>query len=84
MLKRNKFCTSADSTSWLAPLQFGVSRTSKGSYHIDQHKREIKEKFMEQAKLLGVKEKSLLRTADSAISALLNKLDYQSVAGSQD
>ena len=39
---------------------------------------------MEQAKLLGVKEKSLLQTADSAISALLNKLDYQSVAGSQD
>lgn len=84
ILKRNKFCTSADSTSWLAPLQFGMSRTSKGSYHIDQHKQEIKEKFMEQAKLLGVKEKSLLRTADSAISALLNKLDYQSVAGSQD
>lgn len=84
MLKRNKFCTSADSTSWLAPLQFGYNRTSKGSYHINQNKQEIREKFMEQAKLLGVKEQSLPRAADSAIAALLNKLDYQSVAGSQD
>lgn len=39
---------------------------------------------MEQAKLLGVKEQSLPMAADSAIAALLNKLDYQSVAGSQD
>ena len=67
-----------------APLQFGYNRTSKGSYHINQNKQEIREKFMEQAKLLGVKEQSLPRAADIAIAALLNKLDYQSVAGSQD
>nr|DAN75433.1 MAG TPA: hypothetical protein [Caudoviricetes sp.]DAR88766.1 MAG TPA: hypothetical protein [Bacteriophage sp.] len=84
MLKQNKFCTSADSTSWLAPLQFGISRTSKGNMHINYHNKEIRQQYMEQARLFGVKEKSLPRTADCAISALLNKLDYQSVAGSQD
>ena len=39
---------------------------------------------MEQAKLFGVPDKQIERVGHCAISALLNKLDYQSVAGSQD
>lgn len=85
MLKQNKFCTSADSTSWLAPLQYGINRTTKGqSRHIQQHNREFLHKYMEQAKLFGVPDKQIEQVGHCAISALLNKLDYQSVAGSQD
>jgi hypothetical protein len=40
-LRQLNFCSSADSTSWLAPMKYGLIETSKGKNHIKNIKDEV-------------------------------------------
>lgn len=85
MLKENNFCTSADSTSWLSPMQFGLIKGAGLVGHINNIKGDIIDKYIEKARLLiDSDEKKLLYTARCALSAHLCRMNYQQVAGNQD
>lgn len=83
MLKQNKFCTSADSTSWLSPLQYGQLKSSVGNGHISTVNKDLESNFAARSVLEGVNNDKAIYVARCAISALLSKLDYQQVAGDQ-
>lgn len=90
MLKENKFCTTADSTSWLSGIKFG----SFGDGKVKSHIRNLKRDMMEQRKALilpmlddyGIKvaESTLDYTVRSSLCATICKQRYTEMAGSQE
>ena len=86
MLKRCKFCTSADSTSWVAVNRFGRILGN----HISTVKAEkfdaIKERSKQLLESMGVSptEKLIKYFSNYWISAHLLKIEYEKRAGSQD
>lgn len=89
LLKRCKFCTSSDSTSWQQGNRYGVCRFDGKMRHISTMKQkpilEISghlEKRLEVAKLKRVKNMEYL--ARYVIFARLCKMDYELAAGSQE
>jgi len=90
MLAENRFCTSADSTSWLAGIKYGFIRDGKERSHINHFKKEIfeqrKEKVVEIYKKRGVEltDKRIRYTTNASLCATALKQKYEHVAGSQD
>lgn len=87
MLEQNAFCTTSDSTSWIAANRYGRIGSK---YHIDQLKDSVREKYTpivrkEFAKYgLTPTEKTVKSTVDATISAILCKKDYEKACGSQE
>lgn len=90
MLKDLVFCTSADSTSWLAGVQYGhYSDGIKHSYIkqfrediFEKRKKEIARAFEEMN--IDIKNKNLASTTNASICATICKNRYTSLAGSQE
>lgn len=90
MLRQNKFCTSADSTSWITGMRYGNVNMTK--HHEKEIGKEILRKRMCICKMIadqkGVNiettQNSLQRTAKMSICASICKKEYETAAGSQD
>ena len=88
MLQQNAFCTTADSTSWLAGNRYG--RVGGSRYHVNQIKASVRAKhtpkIREQFAKYGIEptETTIKHTIDATISAILCKDEYEKACGSQD
>lgn len=86
LLKRNSFCTSADSSSWISPIRYGLLK----GRHIDRLKRSVVEaraaSCLATAAKYGISlsEKRLIDSATASICASYSKEQYSKAAGSQD
>lgn len=92
LLRQLDFCSSADSTSWLAPLKYGKIRTVRGDCHIRQFQKSpllqrYSEIFTETAVKLGFEPDeqptSDLYNASLTFSIEQHRLVYTKAAGSQ-
>lgn len=90
ILEENKFCTSADSTSWLSGIRYGYINDGFKHDHVKNFKPDIVQKREAQVKaILDSRNKTLspnmLRIATNAsICATIHKQRYTRAAGSQD
>lgn len=93
LLERNTFCTSADSSSWSAPVRFGTLEGIHISNISDQKKHDARHKILRTAESLGMKVPSgFIRGDDksmkymSAVYYSVSKClrDYTTWAGPQD
>ena len=87
MLEQNSFCTTSDSTSWIAANRYGRIGSK---YHINQLKQSVREKYTPRVREEFAKygltptEKTIKSTVDATISAVLCKKDYEKSCGSQE
>lgn len=90
ILEQNKFCTSADSTSWLWGVKSGNINDGFQKGHIRNFKKDLYEERREEIKRLldarGVtfQDSLLLYTTRASICATICKRSYERVAGPQD
>lgn len=90
LLEQNKFCTSADSTSWLQGVKYGVISDGNKKDHISKFKREIfddrKQKVLNvlRSRNVTLKEKTLDYATNASICATICKQRYEKSAGNQD
>lgn len=90
MLKQNKFCTSADSTSWITGMRYGNVNMTR--HHEKEIGQDILERRMHICKMIAdekgvdiqTTQNSLQRTAKMSICASICKKEYETAAGSQD
>lgn len=86
LLKRNSFCTSADSSSWLSPMRYGFL----GNHHIDSIRPGLVEqragKCSAVAASLGINlsENALIDSAKTSLCASYSLEQYAAAAGGQD
>ena len=92
LLEQNKFCTSADSTSWLSANRYGNSGYKR--YHINDVKREEREKvtpaiiheYSKYSRFVqrGLTDKKLKYMQDAYFSAVFSRRMYENAIGNQD
>lgn len=87
ILRRNRFCTSADSTSWKAPLRYGYYEGRKINDVKQEKHEEYKERIVKRLEHAGTPNytENLLRAnINIFITALLCKEKYERAVGSQE
>lgn len=92
LLEQNKFCTSADSTSWLSGNRYGNAGYKR--YHVNDIKQEarnriapaIREEYQKYFKYHGVEltDKKLKYMQDAYYAAVFCRSMYEKAAGNQD
>lgn len=89
LLQDNKFCSSADSTSWLSANRYG--RIGYKKYHVDDIKKTSRERVRgEILREFGkyqsgeITEKTMKYTQDAYFSACISKRKYEEICGNQD
>ena len=86
MLQQNRFCTSADSSSWTGVYRFATIQ-GKSAYSINQQKYQQAERTIQQFigmdKWNAMTEKSQRKCVWELISAQVSKATYEKYAGSQ-
>lgn len=89
LLQDNKFCSSADSTSWLSANRYG--RIGYKKYHVNDVKQSVRNKI--QGDIIqefgkyqpcAVTQKTIKYTQDAYISAIIAKRNYERLCGNQD
>lgn len=89
LLQDNKFCSSADSTSWLAANRYG--RLGYKKYHVNDVKQSVRNKL--QGDIIrefgkyqpcAVTQKTIKYTQDAYLSAVIAKRKYELLCGNQD
>lgn len=89
LLQDNKFCSSADSTSWLAANRYG--RLGYKKYHVNDVKQSVRNKI--QGDIIrefgkyqpcAVTQKTIKYTQDAYLSAVIAKRKYERLCGNQD
>lgn len=90
MLSKLRFCTSADSTSWLSGVKYGYFNDGFNQMHIKNFKKEIFEE-REKAVIKSLKEnnvqlkpKTIQYTVNASICASIAKRRYAELGGNQD
>jgi hypothetical protein len=90
ILKQNSFCTSADSTSWLAGVRYGYIDDGIQKAHINNFRRDIFSKRKEavcavlEQRGIHLSDKSCIHTANSSICASICLQRYAQAVGPQD
>ena len=90
MIAQNRFCTSADSTSWLSGVKFGHFDDGIQRGHIRHFRRDIFERRQAEVKSVldrrGVRlrSKTLDYCTNASICATICKQKYERAAGSQE
>lgn len=90
MIEQNSFCTSADSTSWLAGVKYGDFDDGTQRAHIRYFKKDIfqRRRAKVQAVLAGrgihLRDKTLDYSTNASICATICKRRYEQAAGSQN
>ena len=90
MLPDMRFCTSADSTSWLSGVKYGYFSDGKTKGHINTFRRDIMEerkKIVEQELLsrnVSLSEKTIWYSTKASICATIAKQWYEKLAGDQN
>lgn len=92
LLEQNNFCTSADSTSWLAGNRYG--KAGYKDYNTRDIRKDVRDRIapmiMQEYKkyerfcLRGLTEKKLAYMQDAYLSAVFNKRLYEKLCGNQD
>lgn len=89
LLKDNKFCTSSDSTSWLAANRYG--RMAYKKYHVNDisqnARRSIRSKIINQYNQYckdGLTDKKVKYMEDAYFNAVICRKKYESMVGSQE
>ena len=90
MLKQNKMCTSADSTSWLSGVKYGHfdDGFQKGPIKhfkrelVEQRKRAVFERL--NSRQAAISDKALIYTSHASICATICKRKYEQASGPQD
>lgn len=89
LLHENKFCTSADSTTWLAANRYGNVGYKK--YHVNDIRQSVRDNMrgdiMREFKKHGkenITEKTMKYTQDAYLSALISRKKYEKICGNQD
>ena len=89
LLRDNKFCTSSDSTSWLAANRYG--RIGYKKYHVNDiratAREAVRNRILQEFKKYSkqdVANTTLKYTEDAYYCAIINKAKYESAVGSQD
>lgn len=86
LLKRNSFCTSADSSSWISPIRYGYLK----GRHIDNLRRDVIEARIASCLAAATKygmtlsDKGIVDSAKTSICASYSLEQYSRAAGSQD
>ena len=90
MLPDIRFCTSADSTSWLSGVKFGYFSDGKTKGHISTFRKDLMEerkKVVEQELLsrnVNLLEKTIWYSTRASICATIAKQRYEELAGDQN
>lgn len=90
IIEQNRFCTSADSTSWLAGVKFGYFDDGTQKAHIRHFRRDIFEKRQAEVKaVLDSRDviltaKSMEHTTNASLCATICKRKYERAAGPQE
>lgn len=90
LLEKNTFCTSADSTSWLAGVKFGFFDDGTKKAHIRNFREDIfKEREILIRKALdernvSLKDKTIIYATNASICATICKNKYEKICGNQD
>lgn len=90
IIAENRFCTSADSTSWLAGVKYGYIDDGVRRSHIKNFKPAIVQERMAQVQAIltarGVecKTKTLQHSTNASLCATICKKQYARAAGSQE
>lgn len=90
LLEKNKFCTSADSTSWLQGVKYGSISDGVTKAHISNFKRDLFEERQKRVKEIldsrniELKKKTLEYSTNASICASICKKRYTKYAGSQE
>lgn len=89
LLQDNKFCSSADSTSWLSANRYG--RIGYKKYHVNDVRQSVRNKIQgdiirEFGKYqpVAVTQKTIKYTQDAYLSAIIAKSKYERLCGNQD
>lgn len=92
LLEENKFCTSADSTSWLSGNRYG--KAGYKDYNTRDIRKDVRQQItpmiMQEYKkyerfcLRGLTDKKLNYIQDAYLSAVFNKRLYEKLCGNQD
>ena len=90
LLSENSFCTTADSTSWLAGVKYGFFDDGIKKSHIRNFRKDIFEERKKQienyltARNTPLKEKTLEYSTRASLCASICKKKYTDTAGNQD
>lgn len=90
LLRRNTFCTSADSTSWLSGVKYGYFKDDNKKSHIRNFKDEIFEERKKQVlaelnkRNVQLKEKTVDYCTNASICATICKQNYVRICGDQE
>lgn len=90
IIAENNFCTSADSTSWLAGVKYGYIDDGVRKSHVKNFKQAIIQERMAQVKAIldarsvALKAKTLQYVTNASICATICKKQYARAAGSQE
>lgn len=89
LLQDNKFCSSADSTSWLSANRYG--RIGYKKYHVNDVRQSVRNKIQgdiirEFGKYqpVAVTQKTIKYTQDAYLSAMISRRKYELLCGNQD
>ena len=90
IITQNRFCTSADSTSWLAGVRYGYADDGIQKAHVSQFRRELFEARSKQVRAIlnsrGVtlSERGIEHTTNASLCATICKRKYERIAGQQN
>jgi hypothetical protein len=90
ILEQNKFCTSADSTSWLSGVKFGYFDDGVRRGHINDFRRDVFSERSRTVKIitanrgLNLQDKTLTYCTNASICATICKMKYERAVGPQN
>lgn len=91
MLEDIKFCTTADSTSWLAGVKYGFFNDGIKKSHVNNFNKEIVQErknkvyeIMKNNQVKNITEKKLRYTTNASLCATISKQRYERLAGDQN
>jgi len=90
MLMQNKFCTSADSTSWLQGVKYGHISDGIRRGHVNEFKKTLFEQRKAQvlrvleSRNVELRPKTLTYATNASLCATICKMKYESAVGAQD
>lgn len=90
MIEQNSFCTSADSTSWLAGVKYGYIDDGYQTAHIDFFRKDLFEqrrvrvKAISETRGIALKEKTLTYGTNASLCATICLQKYDRAAGPQN
>ena len=90
MIEQNSFCTSADSTSWLAGVKYGYIDDGFRTSHINYFRKEIFEERLKEVRRIAAEvgvqmsDRSFAHSTNASICATICKKKYERAAGPQN